>query len=334
MLLMLMLHLLVMLSPHKWLWAPLLITLLSDGVRPTPHHTSGIHILRSAGISQENIDIIANQAGLNPVNPTSTIHNTGSGGNICVGAVAAGAAMTKANKGLEGNPGVVGAVLTVQAGVDEEESESDNQSDTGKKRKKLESGINAKPAQNVKSVQIWPHYNLQCAYAATPLTFNQLTFEQLIAGETKTISNSADNVEKLGRLNLLNRLSVLRNKGYPWPKLRNLYAAVVREIKMHNIMWCDDWRHIEDAVIDPSDWVISKVGDKQPDKKKDKEAREEWFCRNFNKPEGCQLSAPHEALVGRPAHWRQVKHFCAACYIQKKEINNHSEASSECPLKG
>ena len=49
-------------------------------------------------------------------------------------------------------------------------------------KKRLKSGMVAKATDNIKSQEVWPHYNLNYAYVAQPIEFHQITFEQYIAG--------------------------------------------------------------------------------------------------------------------------------------------------------
>ena len=59
-------------------------------------------------------------------------------------------------------------------------------------------------------------------------------------------------------LDLLFRIALLKVKGYPWDKLRELYAGVVRAVEMREIRWGDDFRYIEEQIIDPADRVIKQ----------------------------------------------------------------------------
>ena len=87
-------------------------------------------------------------------------------------------------------------------------------------------------------------------------------------------------------------------------------------------------RTIEQYCVDPSDRVRHEYKTNKTDKK-----REEWFCKNFNRAEGCQLAAPHEAYVGRPPHRRMVKHICAQCWIKDQAVKLHSEVDANCPYR-
>ena len=220
--------------------------------------------------------------------------------------------------GDSGVPGLAGQ--NVNVGSDGELSSVS----TVKCKKKLKTGMLAQPSDNIKSVAVWPHYNLQYEYASKPLQFLQLSFKQYIAGESRTVMSCSDTMEVRGRLNLMFRLAHLKQKGYPWECLRGLYAAVVRGIEMHETSWAGDWRHIEEMVIDVLDRNI-------PFKLKGKKGGEVWYCREFNRVEGCELQPPHEAQIGKKKRW--VKHICAQCWFKEQVPRYHSENDDRCPQK-
>ena len=161
------------------------------------------------------------------------------------------------NQTLEGGMGaLVAGNLQDDIRTDIAEGESLVSVSTNTKQKKAKkSGMLAKPTHNIKRPAIWPHVNLQLAYAAAPVVFSQLSFEQLMAGEIKTIQECQDKKEVDGRLRLLSKLAWHRTRNYPWGKLRDLYAAIVREIEKEDSTWDTDWRSIEESVIDPLDRV-------------------------------------------------------------------------------
>ena len=62
--------------------------------------------------------------------------------------------------------------------------------------------------------------------------------------------NSTDPNEIHGRLNLLIRISYLKQKGHVWSNLQTLYAAIVNHIEKHESSLVSDWCHIKDMVLD------------------------------------------------------------------------------------
>ena len=348
---------------------------------------SGINILKQAGISDKNVNIISQSLGVTPqqsgasvnINQNPIRHNVASNNpsdarvtqhvlnantndnvaqanNIVTGTmatqdstasetqpmpqifavgatqpvnVATGASLNLSTAPPGGEtPQITNEGASMLAAHNNDEiSDDDGESISSRKpkKKKLTSGISAKPQDNIKSVQVWPHYNLHAAYAATPITFDNLTFAQLVAGESKTI-NKCKNVDEIkGRLGLLSRLSLLTEKGYPWEKLRCLYAAVVRAVEQQDISWGDDFRSLEETVLDPFDRVPKKPHESSKGNKS-----EVWFCKDFNK-NNCTLDSPHDAIIGK--NKRKVQHICAACWIKKKDKKSHAEVDVACPLK-
>ena len=182
-------------------------------------------------------------------------------------------------------------------------------------KRKLKSGMVAIPTENIKCPQIWPHYNLTYGYVTAAIQYHQISFEQYIAGECKTISNAEDPLEVKGRLSLMSRISYLKQKGHPWTNLRTLYAAIVNHIEKQESTWASDWRDIEDMVLETS---IRSVGEKGTGKVSKSTKGEQWYCGSYNRPEGCQLQLPHEATIGKRR--RTVKHFCAKCWIEEQEV--------------
>ena len=241
-------------------------------------HTSGVNILTNIGIKEPTLNTIMAQKGVAPPNITA-VNNPGQGiisdNNRGMGVLelagmagpihphftlpnpdATLAIPAKLNASGGGLGKMVAENMQEEARSDIAEGESNVSSSTndkGKKSKNVKSGMLAKATHNIKKPTIWPHFNLQLAYAAAPITFAQISFEQLVAGEIKTISDCHDEVEAKGRLALLSKLALLKTRNYPWGKLRDLYAAFVREIEKDEAKWNSDWRHIEEAVIDPMD---------------------------------------------------------------------------------
>ena len=208
--------------------------------------------------------------------------------------------------------------------VVEPDSDGESSVSSVKRKSKLRSGMIANPVDNIKTQEIWPHYNLNFGYIVKKVEFPTLTYEQYIAGECKTMLNSNDPNEVRGRLNLLIRISYLKQKGFTWPNLRELYAAIVGHIERHESTWISDWRDIEDMVLD-----TVRQGDPTSGAATRQKKTEVWFCRNFNRQEGCQLPSPHEANVGKRR--RQVRHICAKCWSVDHEARNHGEHETCCP---
>ena len=57
------------------------------------------------------------------------------------------------------------------------ESDSESVSSSVKCKKKLKSGMVALPTDNIKTLQIWLHYNLLFGFITVAVQFHQLSFE-------------------------------------------------------------------------------------------------------------------------------------------------------------
>ena len=322
----------------------------------TVHDTSGINVLNEMGLNPSTIDTIHQHAQLGrqgsvprQLSADRVVINTENSLGVSgaqrtnMGPMATGmmvgepVAATGVTRGLDQiatghttNAPLVGlgALAAQNNSPIIEDDEGGSSVSVQCKNKKLKSGMLAKPSDNIKSVEIWPHFSLQYAYAASPVRFEDMTFEQLVAGELKTIISCTDVIEIRGRLELLFRITHLKIKGYMGEVLRSFYAAVVRAIEQYEKTWASDMKPIEEFCIDPADRIKTRVSAAKGGASR---KGEEWFCKAFNRTEGCTLSPPHEAMVGRPPRSRMVKHFCAKCWIHDQTVKGHSEVDPNCP---
>ena len=194
--------------------------------------------------------------------------------------------------------------------------------------RKKNSGINAKPYSQVKQELVYPHYSLaqHPSFIGIPLNFHNLSYEQFLAGELTTIMNSTSNEERQGRVTLLHKIAAWKlMSNTTWPQVRNTYAHVVRRIENKEISWSSNFDKFERHIYEK----ISSKNDKM-DKKKIS-IKSDWFCKQFQRSEGCSKETPHMAIVN--GQNRQVSHFCAACWQKDRRKKWHSESSPECPLK-
>ena len=87
-------------------------------------------------------------------------------------------------------------------------------------------------------------------------------------------------------------LAHLKQKGFMWDSLHGLYAVIVHSIEMHESSWSSDWCNIEEMVLD----IMNRDRSKGT---KGRKGQEVWYCREFNRVQGCALQSSHEAQVGR-----------------------------------
>ena len=188
------------------------------------------------------------------------------------------------------------------------------------------SGLVAKSSDAVRYPQLWPHVALQDEYLYKGVSFNELDFRLLIAGELEIISSeSISNLERNGRLRLLKRLTYLHGV-HGVDCLKGIYTAIVRKIELGLLKWDSDF-------ISEIQWLVTKqvagMGTTSRGAQKggthDRKPRDRvWYCLDFNQGK-CTLKDPHKATVrGQTV---QVGHFCARCWNRKKFKAEHPEKS-------
>ena len=201
-----------------------------------------------------------------------------------------------------------------------------------KNKKRVKSGILAKPSNRVKKELIYPHFSL-CqggAFVATEVTYAQLTYEQFMAGETHTILRCRSAREKEGRLRLLSALTRWRlRSSVAWAQIKSAYAVILRDIENGIARWEDDFYSYQHLLLEKPQ-LPTKTKSANGTANAATKTDFQWFCKAFQRPEGCSLQPPHAARIGNRD--RVVHHYCAKCYISTKIRRYHSEASTECPL--
>ena len=192
-------------------------------------------------------------------------------------------------------------------------------------------GISACPNSRVREQLTYPHFSLEqiSGFIGQNITFHQLSYDQFMAGELSTMISAQSLDEKLGRMELLQRISLWRlRSNVTWTQVRNTYAHIMRRIENRETSWGVDWDQSERHIYD-------KVGGASPMNKTDKVKKTQsdfvFFCKLFQKIEGCTKESPHNTKVGNS--FRQVHHICAICWRRDRQRKEHSESSPECPYK-
>ncbi len=180
--------------------------------------------------------------------------------------------------------------------ADSSSSDSDSDCDQGMTRrsKKIRSGMNAKAGSRVQSPKIWPHIDLDFQYVATPVKFAELSLEQLVAGEAKTTLNCTVSDEVQGQLRLLAKVCYWQLLTKDWPKVRSLYAAVMRGVETGEMMWDGSWERYEYMSLS------SKASVPGADDKRKK--GDNLFCKAYQKDD-CSLQPPHKSWIGGFRSW-------------------------------
>lgn len=200
-----------------------------------------------------------------------------------------------------------------------------------KSEEKLRSGMMEKSSTNVKTKLVWPQKQLGYRYIQEPLSFNQLTFDHLVVGEIATVRNCTDSNEIKHRLRLLERVGYWKLRGAEWPQIRAFYAAILAGIEADEFGWEVDYGEFESMIIDKP---LASAAIK-PDRRnvyKTKNRIDNWYCKEFNTEEGCSLEPGHIVITPK-GDQKAAAHICAKCWKIKKVRKEHSECSSECPLR-
>ena len=116
----------------------------------------------------------------------------------------------------------------------QEPGESKGEIDDEGRTRSSKSGILDKATCNVQHKEIWPQKNLLEDWADEEVSFNQLQFEHYIAGEVRTIEMCT---EPAGRLRLIRRMAYAKLRGYDWPLIRKMYAAILTSIEARENTW-------------------------------------------------------------------------------------------------
>ena len=193
----------------------------------------------------------------------------------------------------------------------------------------VKSGILDKATANIMKKETWPQKNLLEDWADENIEFKNLQFEHHVAGEVRTIELCTEPAQILGRLKLLRRMAYAKLRGYDWPMVRKMYAAIVMSIKANEYTWESNFDHFEAILYrrPPSHSNHGRQG-----KSDDRPPPKKWFCRDWNKGE-CTRSAPHKATFGAGANAvsRTVHHICATCYGKDRSARDHPEGDDSCP---
>ena len=152
-----------------------------------------------------------------------------------------------------------------------------------------------------------------------------------MAGELATIISTNDPVERLERTNLLQHVALWKLRANAtWSQVRSTYAHVIRKIENQEIGWDTEWERYERHIYDRMS--PANRSDRSNKSTRSTQSKETvWYCKPFQRMDGCNREAPHSAKVFGVV--RQVQHICATCLFKLKELKYHSESSPECPYK-
>ena len=192
-------------------------------------------------------------------------------------------------------------------------------------KQKIKSVKYAKNNISLKKQEQWPHLNVMRKYMRRT-TFDQLEFEAFVAGETRIIYSMEDQMEAMGRLQFLCRLTHWLCRCRDWGLVRSLYEAVIELVELGEEMWCSDFSHYETMV------PVGGVGrsEMRPETRKEKRETELYWCKPYQKNQ-CMESSPHMASIKVDEPPVPVLHICARCWMRERRRADHPE--TECQAK-
>ena len=222
----------------------------------------------------------------------------------------------------------ISACTTSDESTDSDDSSSDSDSKHARKksrrkqRSKNKSGLSVSSKQKTKYPQECPQSKLQLEYANKAIKFDDLKFNQFVAGELEIISSCKNVLEKEGRLQLLKKMSYYYEL-YDWKALLQFYAAWIRRIESGQNVWGDDPSDIETPLLASS--VRAKTKNTKGGNFKQPVV---WFCSDFQKKR-CSFSGSHTKNIKGVN--RQVQHICASCLLKDNKQLTHPESDPACP---
>ena len=122
-------------------------------------------------------------------------------------------------------------------------------------------------------------------------------------------------------------VSQMANRKLSCAMLYRWFKCKLKPPKNQEISWRTDFDQFERHIYDK----IAMANAKTEKSKKPGVLETTWFCKAFQKPEGCTKTAPHNAKVGNS--FRTVHHICANCWLKDKIKAYHPDSSQDCPYK-
>ena len=186
------------------------------------------------------------------------------------------------------------------------------------KNRNPKSGFLDKPCTRVLVKHTWPHMSQNPHYVPEPLSFNQLSFQQFVGGETRTILKADSDEEIYGRLRILSKVAYLFEQCKNWDKARSTYFAIISSIEEGEADWSSTFGHYDLMCPAPQTEIrmdLVKVDACAQGSCVKPTTRKDYFCKDFQKG-NCSLTPPHKAWIRNA--WEMVDHFCQNCYKAKR----------------
>jgi hypothetical protein len=202
----------------------------------------------------------------------------------------------------------------------------------GKKRhsRKLKSGMCATSGESqVVNPQLWAQSALGDEFATKKLTFSDMNYHQLIAGELGIITRiGISQSERNGRIHLLKCLTSLAID-HDFQLIKSVYGSVVHKIELDIFQWSDNFEHhVQWMVAKRPTTTVSKSIQKVPSVNVGKPSV--YWCRDYQKGR-CTLTDPH--MIRFKGENVMAKHICARCYGKDGRVLGHPQGSGDCLYK-
>ena len=232
-----------------------------------------------------------------------------------------------------------------EEGTDEEESEEEEreEEEEGLKKRKgkrlVKSGIFAK-ASNTKLTKSMLHahamLDVDQIKEGRDVSFHELTFNLLVAGEIEIILSKISPAEKWTRLNLIKKLAY-KSQFLDVKVLLDVYAGFIRKVEKGLIEWGAQppLRDLEENLRFRTFTAISKAVDNKSDKQKSKFERsnrndKKFYCLDFNRGK-CTYPDSHDGFFNKKPIFKH--HICKACWEKDAIDKKHAEIDAVCPHK-
>ena len=199
------------------------------------------------------------------------------------------------------------------------------------KHRSKKSGISQKSVDKVKKTENCPHVNLSHNYVTKNLEYNDLDMPLFVAGYLEPIRKKLTKLgEDTSAAKIEHLISIMYlYKTVDWEPIRDMHGAIVREIERGNRSWTDSFLDFEVRMLHHVKSTKSTDSAKFTSTRGNKGAKNVTFCKKYQRGL-CSKEGAHSLSLqdGRTIF---VKHICAWCWLNERDIAYHSEI--ECTKK-
>ena len=124
-------------------------------------------------------------------------------------------------------------------------------------------------------------------------------------------------------------MAYLKLRGYEWPIIRKMYAAILTSIETREYSWESNFDRFKTILY--RRMAVENKGQSYDNKPASKEPRKR-YCGDYNK-DGCSRDSPHHAWLGTGpnATKRLVYHLCSSCLVKDRQQREHPQGHPDCP---